>query len=71
MLGSRSRRARPGLSEGAVADLVVFDRGDRWTVDPEALLSRGKNTPVLGRSLTGPVLLTVANGRIANEAAEA
>jgi dihydroorotase len=68
VLGSRSRRERPGLAEGAVADLVVFDRGDRWTVSPEALLSRGKNSPVLGRSLSGRVLLTVADGRIAYEA---
>jgi dihydroorotase len=71
VLGSRSRRERPGLSEGAVADLVVFDRGDRWTVNPEALLSRGKNSPLLGRTLGGRVLLTVADGRIAYEADEA
>ena len=71
VLGSRSRRERPGLSEGAAADLVVFDRGDRWTVNPDALLSRGKNSPVLGRTLTGRVLLTVADGRIAYEAADA
>jgi dihydroorotase len=71
VLGSRSRRERPGLSEGAAADLVVFDRGDRWTIHPEALLSRGKNSPVIGRSLTGRVLLTVADGRIAYEAADA
>ena len=71
VLGSRSRRERVGLSEGAVADFVVFDRGDRWAVNAEALLSRGKNSPVLGRTLTGRVLLTVADGRIAYQAAEA
>ena len=33
MLGGRSRRAGSvGLVEGAVADLVVFDRSERWTV---------------------------------------
>jgi dihydroorotase len=70
VLGSRWRRERPALTEGAVADLVVFDRGDRWTVSADGLLSRGKNTPLLGRTLSGRVLLTVAAGRIAYEVAE-
>jgi dihydroorotase len=70
VLGSRWRSERPALTEGAVADLVVFDRGDRWTVSADGLLSRGKNTPLLGRTLSGRVLLTVAAGRIAYEVAE-
>jgi dihydroorotase len=68
LLGARSRRGSGGLVEGELADLVVFDRSDRWTVLPDTLLSRGKNTPVLGRSLPGRVLLTVAGGRVAYEA---
>jgi dihydroorotase len=60
--------ARPrGLVEGAPADLVVFDRGDRWTVTPESLASKGKNSPLLGRELPGRVLLTIAGGRLAYE----
>jgi dihydroorotase-like cyclic amidohydrolase len=55
----------PALREGAPADLVVFDRGDRWLVTPEALRSLGKNSPLLGRRLPGRVLLTVAGGRVA------
>jgi dihydroorotase-like cyclic amidohydrolase len=50
---------------GAPADLVVVDTAERWQVTPESLLSKGKNTPLIGRSLPGRVLLTVANGRIA------
>ncbi|MFL5674808.1 MAG: dihydroorotase [Chloroflexota bacterium] len=69
VLGGRSRRAGSvGLVEGAPADLVVFDRSDRWTVTADALASRGKNTPLLGMSLTGRVLVTLANGRVAYEA---
>jgi dihydroorotase len=60
-----------GLVEGAPADLVVFDRSDAWTVTADALLSRGKNTPLLGMDLPGRVLLTVAAGRIAYEAPDA
>jgi dihydroorotase len=68
VLGTRSRRGSGGLVEGSPADLVVFDRSGRWTVTADALLSRGRNTPLLGRSLAGTVLLTVAAGRIAYEA---
>jgi dihydroorotase len=60
--------ARPrGLIEGTPANLVVFDRGDTWKVTPEALLSKGKNSPLLGRELPGRVLLTIAAGRLAYE----
>jgi len=67
VLGDRSGRrgAARGLVEGAPADLVVVDAGDRWRVTPDALASRGKNTPLLGRELPGRILLTVAQGRLA------
>ncbi len=66
LLGLWAGRPAPaGLVEGAPADLVVFDRGERWTVTREALRSRGKNTPLAGRDLPGRVLLTVAAGRVA------
>ena len=71
ILGGRTRRTTVGLVEGAPADLVVFDRGETWTVTPDALASRGKNTPLLGMALTGRVLLTVAGGRLAYQAPEA
>ena len=67
----RARGFGPGLVEGAPADLVVFDRGERWTVTPEMLLSRGKNSPLLGMELPGRVLVTMAAGRLAYEAPEA
>ena len=60
----------PGLVEGAPADLVVFDRSASWTVEPGALASRGKNSPLMGRELGGRVLITVAGGRLAYEAGE-
>lgn len=67
LLGGRSRRVVAGLVEGSKADLVVFDRSASWTVTPESLASRGKNSPLIGRELQGRVLLTVANGRLAYE----
>ena len=72
VLGARSRRAGSvGLVEGSPADLVVFDRSERWTVTAEGLASRGKNTPLLGMDLAGRVLVTLAGGRIAYEAPDA
>ncbi|MEO7664710.1 MAG: dihydroorotase [Candidatus Limnocylindrales bacterium] len=69
VLGSRALGDRAvGLVEGIPADLVVFDRSTHWTVTAESLASRGKNSPLLGRELSGRVLLTVAAGRIAYEA---
>ena len=59
------RNGARGLTEGAAADIVVFDTGAAWTVTPEALASRGKNSPLLGRELPGRVLLTIAAGRLA------
>ena len=71
VLGGQSRRASTvGLVEGAPADLVVFDRSERWTVTSDALASRGKNTPLLGMELAGRVLITLAAGRIAYEASD-
>ncbi len=68
--GSSAARPR-GFVEGAPADLVVFDRSDRWTVTESSLKSKGKNSPLLGRELPGRVILSIANGRLAYEDAEA
>ncbi len=54
-----------GLVEGGPADLVVFDRGDRWNVTRDTIASRGAGSPLIGRELPGRVLLTLAAGRVA------
>ena len=66
ILGARLGRPA-GLTEGAPADLVVFDRADGWMVSAASLASRGKNSPLIGLSLSGRVLLTLAGGRLAYE----
>ena len=73
VLGGRAPGASGGvgLIEGASADLVVFDRSDTWRVTSSTLASKGKNSPLLGRELSGRVLLTVADGRIAWQAPDA
>jgi dihydroorotase len=62
---------KPGFEVGSRADLVVFDRADRWTVDAASLRTRGHGNPLTGRQLPGRVLLTIAGGRLAYEAPEA
>jgi dihydroorotase len=62
---SGATRSPAGLRKEALADLVLFDPSDEWLVSESALRSRGKNTPLLGRTLRGRVLLTVAGGRLA------
>jgi len=55
----------PGsLKAGAVADLVVFDPDAVWTVDRNSFHSKSKNSPFIGRSLKGKVLVTIMNGRV-------
>ena len=73
VLGDRAPRGGRGvgLVEGESADLVVFDRSDTWRVTGATLASKGKNSPLLGRDLSGRVLLTVADGRVAWEATDA
>lgn len=53
------------LSPGAPADVVVVDPDHAWVVDPERFLSMGRNSPLLGQTLRGTVLLTIAAGQIA------
>jgi len=57
------------LVEGGVADLCVFDAGERWTVQPAALQSQGKHTPFAGHELAGRVKFTLVSGHLAHEAA--
>jgi dihydroorotase len=61
----------PGFEVGRAADLVVFDRTDRWLVETASLRTRGHGNPLSGRELAGRVLLTIAGGRLAFEAPDA
>ncbi len=51
------------LSVGAKADVCVFDPAARWTLRPEGLVSRGRNTPFLGHTLPGRVRYTLVGGK--------
>jgi len=52
------------LTVGGTADVCVFDPDEVWEVDPEALRSRGHNTPFSGWQLKGRAVMTIHDGRI-------
>lgn len=50
------------LRPGAPADIVVFDEAERWTIQPDRMVSRSTNTPLLGMEMQGRVKLTLVGG---------
>jgi dihydroorotase len=53
------------LSAGAPGDVAVIDPNTEWTVEPDSFASKGKNTPIPGRTLKGRVVATISRGRAA------
>ncbi len=53
-----------GIAEGTIADLVIFDPKEEWTVTSESLHSKSKNTPFIGQTLPGVVRFTICGGNI-------
>ena len=52
------------LRPGANADVTIFDPDAEWTVDTEAFVSKGKNSPLHGQTLKGKVVTTVVGGEV-------
>lgn len=55
------------VSEGKLADLVIFDPAKEYRIDKESFFSKGKNTPFHGRKVKGEVACTLVNGRVVYE----
>lgn len=55
------------LSEGAPADIAIFDINEEWTVDPEKFHSKSKNSCFKGRKLKGRVKMTIVDGKVVYE----
>ena len=54
------------LSQGAPADVTVFDPDEEWTVE-DRFYSKSNNSPFIGQRLTGKVKYTVCGGRVVYE----
>ena len=52
------------LSVGSDADITIFSENEQWTVQPEKLQSKSKNTCSKGMTLSGKVKYTLLNGKI-------
>ena len=56
------------IKVGGVADLMIADLDETWTVDPEQFVSKGKNNPFKGMQLQGVVKYTIVDGEIKYQA---
>lgn len=54
----------PEIEEGAVANLTIFDPNKEWTFSKKDILSKSKNSPIIGMELKGKVLGVVNNGKV-------
>jgi dihydroorotase len=70
ILGPTSGIAEPRLRIGEAATCTLFDPEAEFTVGAGAWHSRSRNTPLLGTTLRGKVLLTVSGGRVIHQDAE-
>ena len=52
------------LRRGSEADVTVFDPAMQWVVEPSEMLTKGRNTPYAGMTLTGRATITIVGGRI-------
>jgi dihydroorotase len=52
------------LGTGEAADLTLFDPDEEWVVDESGFHSKSKNSPWLGKKLTGKVKHTVLDGKV-------
>lgn len=52
------------LGEGELADLVLFDLQNEYTVSEEDFVSKSKNSPFIGLKLRGRAKLTIMDGKV-------
>jgi dihydroorotase len=55
------------IAEGEECELCIFDPEKTWTVDPEKLHSKSKNTVFAGETFKGKVVYTICGGKIVYE----
>lgn len=55
------------LKEGKTADVVIIDPNEEYTIDVNAFVSKGKNSPFHGRKVKGKVKMTICSGTVVYE----
>ena len=55
------------IAAGGRADLTLIDPASSWTVGSDTLLTKSKNTPLMGMTMTGRAVLTMVKGEIVHD----
>ena len=55
---------KSGIAVGSQADFCAYDLKEKYVIDPDDFLSKGRSTPFAGRTVFGKNKLTVFNGKI-------
>ena len=55
---------RGEIKEGKIADLTIFDPNKEYVYTKESIVSKSKNTPWIGKKLTGEVAYTICDGKV-------
>jgi dihydroorotase len=57
--------AQPEIKEGELANLTLFSPSAKWSLQKEEIVSKVKNTPLIGKELTGKVYGVLNNKQVA------
>jgi len=52
------------IQVGYDADFTIIDLDKEWTVDPSKLMSKGKYSPLSGKTLRGKIYMTIIRGEL-------
>ena len=55
------------LKPGKIADVVIIDPEEEYTIDVNKFVSKGKNSPFNGRKVKGKVKMTICSGTVVFE----
>jgi dihydroorotase len=55
------------IKEGMDADITIIDPESQWEFRKQDIVSKSKNSPFIGRKLTGMVTTTIFNGKVVYE----
>ena len=52
------------IKEGSLANITIVDKDKKYTVDKEFFVGKSKNSPFIGRELTGSIEGVFVNGKL-------